>query len=31
LQPILDSWGMADQPLFIYPKGSSTHTISSVE
>jgi glucose-6-phosphate 1-dehydrogenase len=31
LQPILDSWEMADQPLFIYPKGSSTHTISSVE
>lgn len=31
LQPVLDSWGMADQPLFIYPKGSSTHTISSVE
>lgn len=31
LQPILDSWGMADHPLFIYPKGSSTHTISSVE
>jgi glucose-6-phosphate 1-dehydrogenase len=31
LQPILDSWGMADQPLFIYPRGSSTHTISSVE
>ena len=30
LQPILDSWSMADQPLFIYPKGSSTHTISSV-
>jgi glucose-6-phosphate 1-dehydrogenase len=31
LQPILDSWSMTDQPLFIYPKGSSTHTISSVE
>lgn len=31
LQPILDSWEMTDQPLFIYPKGSSTHTISSVE
>ncbi|HEY5695307.1 MAG TPA: glucose-6-phosphate dehydrogenase [Candidatus Saccharimonadales bacterium] len=31
LQPILNSWEMADQPLFIYPKGSSTHTISSVE
>ncbi len=31
LQPILESWGMADQPLFIYPKGSATHTISSVE
>jgi glucose-6-phosphate 1-dehydrogenase len=31
LQPILDSWDMSDQPLFIYPKGSSTHTISSVE
>lgn len=31
LQPILESWDMADQPLFIYPKGSSTHTISSVE
>ena len=31
LQPVLDSWEMADQPLFIYPKGSSTHTISSVE
>lgn len=30
LQPILDSWNMADLPLFIYPKGSSTHTISSV-
>jgi glucose-6-phosphate 1-dehydrogenase len=31
LQPILDSWSMTDQPLFIYPKKSSTHTISSVE
>lgn len=31
LQPILESWDMADQPLFIYPKGSATHTISSVE
>jgi glucose-6-phosphate 1-dehydrogenase len=30
LQPVLDSWEMADRPLFIYPKGSSTHTISSV-
>ncbi|HSW77205.1 MAG TPA: hypothetical protein VLG36_00200 [Candidatus Chromulinivoraceae bacterium] len=30
LQPVLTSWEMADQPLFIYPKGSSTHTISSV-
>lgn len=30
LQPILDNWGMADSPLFIYPKGASTHTISSV-
>lgn len=30
LQPILDSWNMADSPLFIYPKGASTHTISSV-
>ncbi len=30
LQPILDNWNMADSPLFIYPKGSSTHTISSV-
>jgi glucose-6-phosphate 1-dehydrogenase len=30
LQPVLDSWEMADQPLFIYPKGSATHTISSV-
>jgi len=31
LQPVLDSWSMSDHPLFIYPKGSSTHTISSVE
>ena len=31
LQPILSAWEMTDQPLFIYPKGSSTHTISSVE
>ncbi len=30
LQPVLDSWNMADLPLFIYPKGASTHTISSV-
>lgn len=31
LQPVLDGWSMSDHPLFIYPKGSSTHTISSVE
>jgi len=31
LEPVLEAWSMDDTPLQYYPKGSSTHTICSVE
>lgn len=30
LQPLLDAWGMQQDPLRVYPTGSTTHTICSV-